>query len=237
MTKSNVCLRFAENDGARTASDVWARAAHVRAFRTRAWQRPAAPPPPPPPPRPRVPAPPPELLFVQISDRHQVDSLRQASEMYCAARDAFGEGSIGTIEAAIVRADGRKVARISSDGRVWPAEQKPGETPLYDPLQPAVRTKVDRALKVTAEHFGIALSDLLSERRTQPLVRRRQIAMYVARETTGRSLPFIGKHLGGRDHSTILHGVRVVEALIDAGDVETKAAVDAIVSRLTGEVR
>jgi chromosomal replication initiator protein len=56
--------------------------------------------------------------------------------------------------------------------------------------------------------------------------------MYVAREMTGRSLPFIGKKIGGRDHTTILHGVRVVKGLIVAGDAERIAAVDQIIERL-----
>ena len=47
-----------------------------------------------------------------------------------------------------------------------------------------------------------------------------------------RSLPFIGKKIGGRDHTTVLHGVRLVKSLIEAGDAETIAAVDQIIERL-----
>jgi chromosomal replication initiator protein len=75
---------------------------------------------------------------------------------------------------------------------------------------------------------------MLSKRRTQPLCRRRQIAMHVAREMTGRSLPIIGREMGGRDHTTILHGVRTVEDLLDAGDAGTVAAVEAIKELLQG---
>ena len=99
------------------------------------------------------------------------------------------------------------------------------------------RITVRLVLEVTAAHFGITADDLRSDRRTQPLSRRRQIAMYVAHRLAGRGTPFIARHMNRRDHTTILHGVRAVKALIDAGDVETNAAVDAIVSRLTGEVR
>jgi hypothetical protein len=98
------------------------------------------------------------------------------------------------------------------------------------------RINVRRVLEVAADHFRIPLRDLTSHSRTQPLVRRRQIAMYVARETTGRSLPFIGKKIGGRDHTTILHGVNVVKGLIEAGDAETIAAVDQIVEQLHTQV-
>jgi hypothetical protein len=244
-----VAGRFRLPNPCSSADDVRAQAARVRAWRDRAF--PSLPPrltePPAPQPAPvakRVavpPALPPKSLFIQISDhRYQVDSLKQASEMYCAARDAFGEGASYTPEVAIVTADGRNVARISRDGRVWPAEEKPGETPLYDPaaepLPPAIpgRIMVRLALEVTAAHFGLKVDDLLSDRRTQPLCRRRQIAMYVAHRTTGRSLPFIGKKMGGKDHTTILHGIRTVKVLIDNRDEETVAAVDAIVEQLTG---
>jgi chromosomal replication initiator protein len=56
--------------------------------------------------------------------------------------------------------------------------------------------------------------------------------MYVARRTTGRSLPFIGRHMGGRDHTTILHGARVVKGLLEAGDADTIAAVNQIIEQL-----
>jgi chromosomal replication initiation ATPase DnaA len=99
------------------------------------------------------------------------------------------------------------------------------------PVRPG-RILVRRAIKATAEHFGTSADALVSARRTRPLVRWRQVAMYVARETTGRSLPFIGKRIGGRDHTTILHGVRVVKGLILAGDAETIAAVRQITEHL-----
>lgn len=99
---------------------------------------------------------------------------------------------------------------------------------------PAVpgRIKVRRVLKVTAEYYGTTPDDLVSDRRTKPLVRHRQVAMYVAYKMTGRSLPFIAYYMGNRDHTTILHGVRAVKGLLDAGDAQTAAAVDAIKERL-----
>jgi chromosomal replication initiator protein len=85
---------------------------------------------------------------------------------------------------------------------------------------------------VTAEYFRTPLRELLSHCRTQPLCRRRHIAMYVAHEMTGRSLVYIGRKIGDRDHTTVLHGVRVVKRLLDAGDAETIAAVNQIIERL-----
>jgi Bacterial dnaA protein helix-turn-helix len=91
---------------------------------------------------------------------------------------------------------------------------------------------VRRVLRVTAEHYGTTPDDLVSVCRTKPLVRHRQVAMYVAHKTTGCSTPFIASHMGDRHHTTILHGVRAVQSLLDAGDVATTAAVRQITERL-----
>ena len=82
--------------------------------------------------------------------------------------------------------------------------------------------------------FNARVDRALLERGTQSLAHHRQIAMYVARET-GRSLPFIGRCMGGRDHTTILHGRRAVQSRIDSGDTGTIAALVQIIERLTGK--
>jgi chromosomal replication initiator protein len=94
------------------------------------------------------------------------------------------------------------------------------------------RILVQIVLRLTAEYYGTTADELLAKRRTQPLARRRQVAMYVAHKTTGRGTPFIGRRIGNRDHTTILRGVRAVKARLDAGDAETIAAVGAIKERL-----
>jgi chromosomal replication initiator protein len=87
-------------------------------------------------------------------------------------------------------------------------------------------------IKMTAEHFGMTVETLLSGSRKQPFCRGRQIAMFVARQVTSRSLPFIAGRLGKKDHTTVLYGVRVVKARVEAGDGATIAAVVAIMERL-----
>jgi chromosomal replication initiator protein len=105
---------------------------------------------------------------------------------------------------------------------------------LAPPALPG-RITVRRVLEVTAGHFDRTVDALLSERRAQSLSRPRQIAMFVARKVTGRSLPFIGRRMGDRDHTTILHGWRAVQSLIDSGDADTIAAVIRIIEQLTEE--
>lgn len=73
-------------------------------------------------------------LFIQVGRRrYQVDGLQQASEMYCAARDASGKGASKTPDGKIVTANGTLVARVSYNGRVWPPEAyRADQQPLYD---------------------------------------------------------------------------------------------------------
>ena len=74
---------------------------------------------------------------------------------------------------------------------------------------------------MVARQYNVSRSDLLSSRRTANVVRPRQVAMYLAKTLTLRSLPEIGRRFGGRDHTTVLHAVRKIEALVakDVGAV------------------
>jgi chromosomal replication initiator protein len=80
--------------------------------------------------------------------------------------------------------------------------------------QPVRRVKIEDIQKVTARFFKISKDDMISARRTSNVVRPRQIAIYLAKSLTLRSLPEIGRRFGGRDHTTILHAVRKIEQLM-----------------------
>jgi chromosomal replication initiator protein len=73
------------------------------------------------------------------------------------------------------------------------------------------RVKIEDIQKLVASHYNVSRSDILSERRTAAVVKPRQIAMYLAKVLTLRSLPEIGRRFGGRDHTTVLHAVRKIE--------------------------
>ena len=75
---------------------------------------------------------------------------------------------------------------------------------------------IDNIQKVVAEYFKLRTSDLLSQRRSRSVARPRQIAMALAKELTRHSLPEIGEAFGGRDHTTVLHACRRIEALRDS---------------------
>ena len=77
------------------------------------------------------------------------------------------------------------------------------------------RISIDDIQKQVAAHFNIRLADMHSARRARSIARPRQVAMYLAKQLTSRSLPEIGRKFGGRDHTTVMHAVRKVEELRD----------------------
>ena len=76
------------------------------------------------------------------------------------------------------------------------------------------RVKIEDIQRLVANHYNVSRADILSSRRTATVVRPRQIAMYLAKSLTLRSLPEIGRRFGGRDHTTVLHAVRKIEGLV-----------------------
>ncbi len=80
-------------------------------------------------------------------------------------------------------------------------------------LREPKRVKIEDIQKLVANHYNVSRADILSSRRTAVVVRPRQIAMYLSKALTLRSLPEIGRRFGGRDHTTVLHAVRKIEAL------------------------
>jgi len=84
---------------------------------------------------------------------------------------------------------------------------------LIRPQEPK-RIKIEDIQRVVARQYNVSRSDLLSSRRTANVVRPRQVAMYLAKTLTLRSLPEIGRRFGGRDHTTVLHAVRKIESLV-----------------------
>ncbi|MFN7264950.1 MAG: chromosomal replication initiator protein DnaA [Phenylobacterium sp.] len=93
------------------------------------------------------------------------------------------------------------------------------------------RVTVDQIQKAVAEHYGLKQADIISERRARVVARPRQAAMWIAKQITTRSLPDIGRRFGGRDHTTVLHAVRRIEAL-KQDDAVLARDLDAIIRKL-----
>jgi chromosomal replication initiator protein len=75
------------------------------------------------------------------------------------------------------------------------------------------RVRIEDIQRVVARHYNVSKTELLSNRRTRTIVKPRQVAMFLAKMMTLRSLPEIGRRFGGRDHTTVLHAVRKIEGL------------------------
>ena len=93
---------------------------------------------------------------------------------------------------------------------------------------------IDKIQTVTSNFFSISMSDMLSQRRSRPLARPRQMAMYLAKKLTTRSLPEIGRKFSNRDHTTVIHAVKTITRLTEKDD-EMKKNINQIKSTLLEE--
>ena len=85
---------------------------------------------------------------------------------------------------------------------------------LADVLRASERKiTVEEIQRKVSEHYNIRLSDMIGPKRVRTYARPRQVAMYLAKQLTSRSLPEIGRRFGGRDHTTVMHGVKRIEDL------------------------
>ncbi|HXQ82951.1 MAG TPA: chromosomal replication initiator protein DnaA [Xanthobacteraceae bacterium] len=97
-----------------------------------------------------------------------------------------------------------------------PVTLEMAEREMRDLIRPAEpkRVRIEDIQRIVARQYNVSRADLLSSRRTANVVRPRQVAMYLAKVLTLRSLPEIGRRFGGRDHTTVLHAVRKIENLV-----------------------
>src|SRR4030095_14301592 len=111
------------------------------------------------------------------------------------------EGALNTLVARV----GGDIARVSLDE-------------AQNILRPHLscnerKVTVDMIQKTVSEHYGLKQADLISERRARAVARPRQVAMWLAKQITPRSLPDIGRRFGGRDHTTVIHAVKQIARL------------------------
>ena len=138
-------------------------------------------------------------------------------------------GSVRELEGAVNTLAAAAGSRLSSLG----VEEAQGLLGSALRGGPERRITVDEIQKTVAEHFNMKQVDLLSERRTRAIARPRQIAMYLCKQHTTRSYPDIGRRFGGRDHTTVLHGVRKIEELMPQDD-QIARDVEALTQKLRG---
>lgn len=126
----------------------------------------------------------------------------------------FVAGAVNGSARDVISAANRLIGHHYLTGRA--IDMKMAENALRDLLRAreSKKPKIEEVQQVVCQHFNVSREDLVSARRTKVIVRPRQIAMYLAKTLTPRSLPEIGRRFGHRDHTTVLHAVRKVEDLI-----------------------
>jgi chromosomal replication initiator protein len=138
--------------------------------------------------------------------------------------------NVRALEGALIRV----VAYSSLTGRPLTAELA---AEVLDKLYPQPASQAARSIAdvqlAACRHFGLSHEELLSSTRATRITWPRQVAMYLARELTGESLPTIGRHFGGRDHTTVLHAWRRTSARI-ANDAASHDAIEKLRHTLTG---
>jgi chromosomal replication initiator protein len=139
--------------------------------------------------------------------------------------------NVRALEGALIRV----IAFSSLTGRPLTGELT---VEVLDSLYPQQRTSpraqrrsIGEIQVAVGEHFGVSPEELLSSTRTLRVAWPRQVAMYLARELTGESLPAIGRQFGGRDHTTVLHAWRRASARIAADD-DLRQAVEKLCAEL-----
>jgi len=85
-------------------------------------------------------------------------------------------------------------------------------------MRPATKLTFDEIMNVVSAYYELAAEDLTGPRRTREMAIARQVVMYLARELTDMSLPQVGQALGGRDHTTVMHGCDKMAALFEKDD-------------------
>jgi chromosomal replication initiator protein len=176
---------------------------------------------------------PPELatrLTILRKRAHQ-DDLDLDDDLALAAIAERVTNNVRALEGALIRV----VAFSSLTGRPITAELA---NEVLDNLYPRARSSrkphprsIAEIQAAACDHFGLSADELLSSARTRRIAWPRQVAMYLSRELTDESLPAIGRHFGGRDHTTVLHAWRRTAARI-ADDDASRQAVESLCKSL-----
>jgi chromosomal replication initiator protein len=157
-----------------------------------------------------------------VADLHPVNyELRlgilhaKADKLGCPVPDKVMEFLAHKIASNVRELEGalnRIVAHAQLVGRTISLEMT--QEVLADMLRSSERRiTIDEIQKKVAEHYNVRIADMHSARRSRAIARPRQVAMYLAKQLTPRSLPEIGRKFGGRDHTTVIHAVRKIEEL------------------------
>ena len=159
---------------------------------------------------------------------------REREERFALAAQRLAQSKVVVVAPPVVPVDpGAAVADwVERQKQLAPTPMKETWFSIVDEIvtEPA-RPRIEQIQRETIAFFEIPMTALMSERRTADVVLPRQVAMYLSKNLTIRSLPEIGRRFGGRDHTTVLHSVRKIERLL-LTDEDVKDAVETIKQKL-----
>ncbi len=165
-----------------------------------------------------------------LRKRAQHDGIELADDSALETIARHVQSNVRTLEGALIRV----VAFSSLTGRPLTADlaaEVLGNLYPRTPSPGGSRHTIGEIQAATCRHFGISTEELISSGRTTRIAWPRQLAMYLARELTGASLPAIGREFGGRDHTTVLHACRRASSRISS-DTDSRAAVEKLFTDL-----
>lgn len=180
--------------------------------------------------RPRIAAPAPSLPSDGPRTLEEMVAAHKARQARLAAAGARERDGLRSIREWNEKAAQEKIAAIRSEWAKVNEERALAMRAIRAPNQMPVATtypSIRKTIIAVAQAYRVPPIDMMSARRTMDVVLPRQVAMYLAKTTTLRSLPDIGRQFGGKDHTTILHAVRKIAARMAVDDA-FRAKVEAL---------
>lgn len=166
----------------------------------------------------------------------------KAHQRRMAFREKIAEKAAALSEKKSIRPRDASASTVAAQGDL-PLDQSglslPPMKELWFSIEAVTTIKTLRIREIqiaVCNRYGLTLQELVAERRFRPLVRTRQVAMYLCSALTGKSLPAIGRSFGGKDHTTVLHAIRKVKTLIDPDNRAFDAGIAATVKAMRAEL-
>jgi chromosomal replication initiator protein len=151
-----------------------------------------------------------ETRIAILQKKVRADGIRIADEQLLTFIAGRVSTNIRELEGALTRV----IAFSSLTGRPMTVELSQDVLRDVFPQGEPAEVSIERIQDEVSERFGLSKEELIGDRRSQNIVYPRQVAMYLSRELTDSSLPKIGRHFGGRDHTTVIHATSKIARLI-----------------------
>ncbi len=169
-----------------------------------------------------------ETRVAILKHRGQMRGLNISDEVACYVASRI-ETNIRELEGAIIR------IQVLASVEKSPIDLDLARAALGDgPVKSEKQVQIQTIINVVTDFYGVKITDLQSRKRQRSIALPRQVCMFLARKHTRFSLEEIGGYFGGRDHTTVMHAIKTVEAKIEA-EVDFKGALHSLEATIRGE--